>query len=113
MKIPMHTKSKDDSDKMSPESLVLVRHRRYHHRPQRYYKDYEIANVEPGAFMAKYIYVDISNLFIEACMEGNIKLVEYLISVGADVNMVDHHGRNAAVLACESGDVRLFEVLLE
>ena len=114
IKISTPTKPKDDSDEMFSESLVLVAfHRRYHHRPQRYYKGYEVAVIEPGAIMSKYIYVDIANLFIEACKEGNFRLVEYLISMGADVNRVDYHGRNAAVLACESGDVKLMKLLLK
>ena len=114
VKIKIPTKPNDETDEMLSESLVLVAcHRRYHHRPQQYYKDYEIANIEPGAIMSKYIYVDISNLFIEACKEGNIKLVKYLISMCADVNGVDYHGRNAAVLACESGDVNMMKLLLK
>ena len=96
------------------ESLVLSAcNRRYHHLAARYYKDYETAEIEPDAIMSKYIYVDISNLFIEACKRGDIKQVEYLISMGADVNRVDYHGRNAAVLACVAGNVKLMEVLLK
>ena len=96
------------------ESLVLVAcHRRYHHYSERYYKDHEIADLESGAIMSKYIYVDISNLFVEACKKSDIEQVEYLISMGADVNRVDYHGRKAAVLVCASGNVQLMEVLLK
>ena len=94
--------------------LVLVAcHRRYHHYSERYYKDYEVAEIEPGAVMSKYIYVDISNLLIEACKKSDIEQVEYLLSMGADVNRVDYRGRNAVVLACVSNDVKLMEVLLK
>ena len=94
--------------------LVLVAcHRRYHHKSERYYKEYETAEIEPGAVMSKYIYVDISNLFIEACKKSDIEQVKYLISMGADVNRVDYRGRNAVVLACVSNDVKLMEVLLK
>ena len=96
------------------ESLLLVAcRRRYHHFSERYYTDYEIAEIEPDAIMSKYIYVDISNLLIEACKKSDIEQVEYLISMGADVNRVDYHGRNASVVACVAGDVKLTEVLLK
>ena len=63
--------------------------------------------------MSKYIHVDISNLFIEACKNSDIEQVEYLISMGANVNGVDYHGRNAAVLACATGDFQVMQVLLK
>ena len=107
-------KPDSESDEPRTKSLVLVAcHRRYHHKSGRYYKDYEIAEIEPGAVMSKYIYVDISNLFIEACKKSEIEQVEYLISMGADVNRVDYHGRNAVVMACAAGNVKLMEVLLK
>ena len=106
--------NEEQSVVLPTKSLVLVAcHRRYHHLAARYYKDYEIAEIEPGAVMSKYIYVDISNLFIEACKMSDIEQVEYLISMGADVNRVDYHGRNAAVLACVTGNLKLMEVLLK
>ena len=114
MKISLPIKSGSKSGAAPTESLVLVAcHRRYHHTPHRYYKDYEIAEIEPDAIMSKYIYVDISNLFMEACKRNDIEQVEYLISMGADVNRVDYHGRNAALLACAYGNVKLMEVLLK
>lgn len=44
---------------------------------------------------------------------GNLKLLEYLVSVGCDLTARSNYGKTAFILACESGNLEILQFLVE
>lgn len=53
-----------------------------------------------------------STPFMEACMNGNIDLVEMLLKAGADINKTNASGCSALMWACGAGNLKTVELLL-
>ena len=103
----------EDASSIDKPLMLFACKFRYYSDLNQYYSKFEIAEFTRDESMNEYIFVNASYLLVELCSKKDIKLFKYLISMGADVNDVDYHGRNAAVLTCYRRKVDVLELLLE